>query len=1812
MKISILLTLSLLAASFATAQSNAENWHRWRGPENNGVSNTAKPPLEWSETKNLAWKAEIQGHGTSSPIVFGDKVFVTTAVNTGMVDPNLTKPEDQPERVFGIKHPNTTYEMVGLCFDRKTGNQLWREVAKTIVPHEGHHKDASFASASPFCDGERVYFWFGSAGMFAYSLEGKKLWERDLGPAKVGASLGEGSSPVVRDGKLIIVRDHAGQSTIECLNSETGKTIWKQDRDGGNTWATPAITTYDGKTQVITTATSAVRSYNLENGKLIWTATGLTNNSTPCPIVDLNAEGGPVVYCMTGYEGHALLAIPITGTGDVTDQIRWKADRGTPYVPSPILYDEQLYFTQSNQGILTSLNASDGSEAIERTRIEDLGDIYASPVGADGRIYFVGRKGTTVVIEPGSEFKVLATNQLDDNFHASPALAGKQLILRGMRFLYCLEEGGSADGAKVTAAPQQAPKKSDQPPADPKKALSAKLKALVDAGKITGEESIQLYLTAFPEEEENVKQWLAGLTAEEDTKALLIEIAKREIPKDYPGGEGNQPFVEKYFASAPPEKAVEVNRLWKEQRRLFPDMENRGESFFRILDYVRSEPVASASASGAPKQGHQPPAKADATNTKRLLEQIAKREIPKDYEGGEKHQPFVDKWFASAPPEKAGEVGRLWKEQGRLFPDIENRAESFIRILDYVRTSGGKPTSTKPKPKPQSQANPHIKKKQKAEIRREESKPPGKRGSVSGMVKDQDGKPMGGVMVSAFDTDRRMSTSVFSQPDGSFRVDDLAEGMFRIRARVLGQLDRFIEGVKPGKTDLAFSMEPATGMDLENQRPADSAFSMLSFDNVRDRLNFKMMCTYCHQIGTRGFRSPEKPVDWDTMIRRMDGFGGLYPHTQETIVQRIVDTYKDDAVESWPPYEPPPPPSGMAANVKITAWEMGKPNEAGFHDLEIGPDDGLAYVVHIGRQYTATLDPETTERIYYRLPPGSQGPHSIEPDNDGHMWLTLCVSGEMAKLDLQTKEYTITSSAEPPAERGSWPHTLRIDPNNPEGLIWYTDAGRNSVFRLHPKTLERKEYHLLDAGQVKAGGKGESRGITPYGLDYSPVDGTIWYSKLNGNRIGRIDPKAPDGDITEWNPPFRGPRRLHVAPDGIVWVPAFGSGVFGKFDPNTEEWTVYPLPNYENQIPYALNVAPDGMVWVCGTGNDTLYRFNPETEYLVEFRLPTQVTYTREIEFDAEGNVWTSNSQAPVRHMENACGEIIKLEILDKDEKEMGGVKLAPIELSLDEQGILSDAERAKQQAGKQARVEKGKEIAKLIQSGKFDEAPFDAVKLALSQSDSKVRGSALSAAFGRLGGGAGGIEITAVVNRLNSLNEVDKDFALNGLAHGLVASDPESALKWANSISQDGLRKGVVEAVTRRIEAQPPRPKKKGGATSAPESMEKKTGVHRLDNERRSPFDAFVYVNRIPDNPREGESAKDFAGRIHGRLANQEGRVLLKLPPGMDRAAYDGFKTFLGSEGNAKVTNCIACHSPPEFAVSTGGSLRNGKWSPSDLEAILRGKMAKAAEGDSDYAGLKIAESDLPNLIAFQKSLAAVNDEAFRDLILSAEVVDVTASAKPLSATGANNLTGTVRFEGPRPKRKPLPLDEASRKLYEGKPPLDENLLISESGGLANVFVYVKSPIQGDFPLPKEPAVIDQQKSMFRPRVQGIRVGQDVVMKNGDPFIHNIRSLSKKNRPFNIAQPADSEDREKIFDKAEGPITIKCDFHPWMTAHFHVMDHPFFAVTDAEGKFNIPDLPDGEYTLLAWHEEFGEREATAVVTKGDPETVNIHFQAGN
>ncbi|MBG86877.1 MAG: hypothetical protein CMO80_08265 [Verrucomicrobiales bacterium] len=420
--------------------------------------------------------------------------------------------------------------------------------------------------------------------------------------------------------------------------------------------------------------------------------------------------------------------------------------------------------------------------------------------------------------------------------------------------------------------------------------------------------------------------------------------------------------------------------------------------------------------------------------------------------------------------------------------------------------------------------------------------------------------------------------------------------------------------------------------------------------------------------------------------------------------------------------------------------------------------------------------------------------------------------------------------------------------------------------------------------------------------------------------------------------------------------------------------------------------------------------------------------------------------------------------------------------------------------------------------------------------------------------------------------------------------------------------------------------------AADKTKSIETKTKVHRLASQQRSAFDAFVYINRIPEKTMDGELPEDFAGRIYGRLANQEGRILLKLPPTMDRKAYFGFKTFLGSEGDAKVANCVSCHSSPSFTdgkshvVSQGGaakptpSLRNSKLSAADLEKVVREKMAlsklkksggapKLAEA---YARIVITDADVANLVAFLATLKDVDDKRFRELIIDAKVFDATQPAPVELPATPPVLSGVVRLEGKPPGRRRLNMTSESARLYQ-KMPLDENVLVGKNGGLANVFVYAKRGVERkQYSVPEKPALLDQQKSMFRPRIQGVRVGQKFIIRNSDPYIHNTRSLSLRNRMFNVGQPPRSADRERVFKRAEGPISLGCDFHKWMAAWIFVVDHPFFAVTDANGNFEIKGLPRGDYTLEAWHEEYGDQRLKVTTAPSGKTELNFEFKSKN
>lgn len=443
-RIARMLTVSVLALASAgnvRADSTNDYWPMWRGPLASGVAPTGKPPLNWSETRNIRWKAPIPGRGTSSPIAWGDKLFFLTAIETdrpGTPGPAPASGSSAPAPFHGGKAPKNIYRFDVVCLDRATGQTLWQETAREEVPHEGHHPDHGFASYSPVTDGRHLWASFGSRGVHCYDLDGGHKWSRDLGPLETKMMFGEGSSPALAGDVLIVVMDHEGESFIYALDKNTGQTLWRQARDEVTSWATPVIAQVDGKTQAIVSATKLIRSYDVQTGTLIWQCGGQTANVIPSPIVAFG-----MVFCTSGFRGNALQAIELGRTGDLTgtDTVRWQVNEATPYVPSPILYGDKLYVCSVNNAIVSCYQAQTGKPHFVKQRLDSVGGIYASPVGADGRIYFVGRKGTTQAISNAGQFEVLATNELDDEFDASPAIVGDALYLKGKRHLYCIREG---------------------------------------------------------------------------------------------------------------------------------------------------------------------------------------------------------------------------------------------------------------------------------------------------------------------------------------------------------------------------------------------------------------------------------------------------------------------------------------------------------------------------------------------------------------------------------------------------------------------------------------------------------------------------------------------------------------------------------------------------------------------------------------------------------------------------------------------------------------------------------------------------------------------------------------------------------------------------------------------------------------------------------------------------------------------------------------------------------------------------------------------------------------------------------------------------------------------------------------------------------------------------------------------------------------------------------------------------------------------------------------------------------------------------
>ena len=335
--------------------------------------------------------------------------------------------------------PEHVHKFEILAINRFDGSIIWQHTAREELPHEGAHSTGNYASNSPVTDGEHIYAYFGSRGLYCYDMQGKLIWDKDFGDMTIRMTWGEGSSPALYKDTIVVTWDHEGQSFIIALDKKTGKELWKVDRDETTSWATPLIVESNGKPQVITSATSKIRSYDLATGQLLWESSGMTMNAIPSPVA---ANG--MVYIMSGFMGSALQAIRLSEAKENiagSTAIVWTLDKDTPYTPSPLLYDDMLYFTAFLNNSLSCYNAITGEAYYEVQKLEGLGmGLYASPVGADGKIYITNRNGKTQVIKHGAQFEILATNKLDDSFSASPVIVDNELYLRGERYLYCITE----------------------------------------------------------------------------------------------------------------------------------------------------------------------------------------------------------------------------------------------------------------------------------------------------------------------------------------------------------------------------------------------------------------------------------------------------------------------------------------------------------------------------------------------------------------------------------------------------------------------------------------------------------------------------------------------------------------------------------------------------------------------------------------------------------------------------------------------------------------------------------------------------------------------------------------------------------------------------------------------------------------------------------------------------------------------------------------------------------------------------------------------------------------------------------------------------------------------------------------------------------------------------------------------------------------------------------------------------------------------------------------------------------------------------
>jgi outer membrane protein assembly factor BamB len=435
-------TLRLLVAAQAVGADSSANWPQFRGPAGLGVSDHPNLPERWSTNENVAWKVEVPGRGWSSPIVWGQRVLVTTVVSAGEVEPAKKGLYLGGERK---EVPKAEHRWLVLCFDLQSGRELWRQEAHRGTPSNQLHLKNTYASETPVTDGGRVYAYFGNVGLFCYDLEGRKLWSTNWPPVKTRNGWGSAASPLLHEGRLFIVNDNDEKSFAVALDPKTGRQLWRVERDEKSNWATPCIWRNAQRTELITSGTKRVRSYDLE-GKLLWECGGMSSIDIPTPL-----SNAGLLYVCSGFVGdkvRPVFAFRPGASGDTTLKpgetnnqfIAWYQPAAGPYNPSPLLYGDYFYVL-FDFGFLSCHDARTGRQVYEKQRIRPgTTSFTASPWAANGKIFALSEDGETFVFQAGPEYKLLRENSLDEMCLATPAMAGDHLLIRTLTKLYCLRE----------------------------------------------------------------------------------------------------------------------------------------------------------------------------------------------------------------------------------------------------------------------------------------------------------------------------------------------------------------------------------------------------------------------------------------------------------------------------------------------------------------------------------------------------------------------------------------------------------------------------------------------------------------------------------------------------------------------------------------------------------------------------------------------------------------------------------------------------------------------------------------------------------------------------------------------------------------------------------------------------------------------------------------------------------------------------------------------------------------------------------------------------------------------------------------------------------------------------------------------------------------------------------------------------------------------------------------------------------------------------------------------------------------------------